>query len=145
MPRGGSNKKPDHLKMVQGTQRKDRVNKNAPEVDLVIPEPSESLPKEAKQEYQELVVILNKMRVLSESDKGELESLAIARAQIKYLSSKLFNKPDINEFRKVQICLNDAIRTSAALSLRFGLAPSDRSRVSVVTEKKSNKWEKMGR
>ena len=113
MPRGGHNKKPDHLKVVQGTMRKDRSNSNAPELEIKTPEPSSTLPKEAKEEYVKLSMILNDMRVLTKADQGELESLALARAQIKYLSSKLFNKLDINEFRKVQIALNDAIRTSA--------------------------------
>ena len=152
MPRGGHNRKPDHLKVLTGTMRKDRSNPNAPEIELVIPDPSKSLPKEAKEEYKELAKILNDMRVLSEGDQGELESLAIARAQIKYLSKKLFTKPDINEFRKVQIALNDAIRTSASLSVRFGLSPADRSRVSVIQERKYNNkfnklnpWEEVGK
>ena len=143
MPRGGHNKKPDHLKVVQGTMRKDRSNPNAPELEIKTPEPSSTLPKEAKEEYVKLSMILNDMRVLTKADQGELESLALARAQIKYLSSKLFNKLDINEFRKVQIALNDAIRTSAALSVRFGLSPADRGRVSVIQEKKSNKWDEI--
>ena len=143
MPKGGHNRKPTQLKIVQGTMRKDRSNPNAPELELVIPEPSEGLPKEAKEAYKILAVILNDMRVLTKADQGELESLALARAQIKYLSSKLFNKLDINEFRKVQIALNDAIRTSAALSVRFGLSPADRGRVSVIQEKKSNKWDEI--
>ncbi len=147
MPRGGHNKKPDHLKVIAGTMRKDRSNPNAPELEIAIPAPSKNLPKEAKEEYIKLSVLLNDMRVLTEADQGELESLALARAQIKHLSKKLFNKPDINEFRKVQIALNDAIRTSAALSVRFGLSPADRGRVSVIREnnKKPNPWEELGK
>ena len=140
MPRGGHNRKPDHLKVLTGTMRKDRSNPNAPEIEIVIPEPSESLPKEAKEEYIKLSIILNNMRVLTEADQGELENLAIARAQIKYLSEKLFSMSDLNEFRKIQIAINDAIRISAALSIRFGLSPADRSRVSIVQENKHNKW-----
>jgi len=140
LPRGGHNKKPDHLKVVQGTIRKDRSNPNAPELEVKIPKPSPSLPKEAKEEYIKLSSLLNNMRVLTEADQGELENLAIARAQIKYLSKKLFKTSDLKEFRKIQIAINDAIRISAALSIRFGLSPADRSRVSVLNEKKYNKW-----
>ena len=140
MPRGGHNKKPDHLKVVQGTSRKDRSNPNAPDLEVKIPEPSSSLPKEAKEEYITLSVLLSNMRVITEADQGELENLAIARAQIKHLSRELFKLSDIKDFRKVQIAINDAIRISAALSIRFGLSPADRSRVSVIHEKKHNKW-----
>ena len=140
MPRGGHNKKPDHLKMVQGTIRKDRSNPNAPELEVSIPKPSVSLPKEAKEEYTKLSLLLNHMRVLTEADQGELENLAIARAQIMHLSKRLVKTSELQEFRKVQIAINDAIRISAALSIRFGLSPADRSRVSIVQEKKYNKW-----
>lgn len=133
MPRGGHNKKPDHLKLLQGTLRKGRSNPDAPKLKHKIPRASASLPKEAKVEYYKLVKILNNMKVLSEGDGGELENLSIARAQVKHLSKKLFETSDMEEYRKIQICLNDAVRISAALSMRFGLSPADRDRVSVVS------------
>lgn len=146
MPRGGHNRKPDHLKVIQGTKRKDRSNPNAPELENIIPQASDNLPKEAKDEYLKLSAILNNMGVLTEADQGELENLAIARAQIKHLSNKLFNTSDLKEFRRVQIALNDAIRISATLSLRFGLSPADRDRVSVIQKQKSaNKFSKLGK
>ena len=141
MPRGGHNRKPSYLKAVQGTLRKDRANPGAPKLKHKIPRASASLPKEAKVEYYKLVKVLNHMKVLSEGDGGELENLSIARAQIKHLSKKLFKTADMKEFRKIQICLNDAVRISAALSMRFGLSPADRDRVSTIREpKEPNKW-----
>lgn len=146
MPRGGHNKKPAHLKVIQGTKRKDRSNPKAPELENMVPDASESLPKESKAEYLKLSILLNNMGVLTEADQGELENLSIARAQIKHLSNKLFKTSDLKEFRRVQIALNDAIRISASLSLRFGLSPADRDRVSVIQEQKSrNKFSKLGK
>ncbi len=145
MPRGGHNKKPESLKIIQGTFRKDRANPNSPKLKSIAPSPSYSLPKQAKNEYLKLSKLLLDMGVLSEPDQGELENLSIIRAQIKYLSKRLFNVTDMNEFRKVQIAINDAIKISNALSIRFGLSPADRSRVNLSQEKKHNKWEEFER
>jgi len=145
MPRGGHNKKPDALKFIQGTLRKGRTNPKSPDIERKVPRPSASLPKEAKKEYLELSKLLDSMRVLTEADRGELENLAIARAQIKYISKKLFKQSDINEFRKVQLAINDAIKISSSLSMKFGLSPADRERVSVVsiTPEEDNPYAKL--
>ena len=144
MPRGGSNKKPTSLKIIEGTYRPDRANLNEPQLEPEIPAPSDSLPKEAKEEYFKLAALLNEMNVLTKADQGELESLALVRAQIKSLSKKLFKKSDMAEFRKIQIALNEAIRVSSALSMKFGLSPADRGRVSTIPQKKDNPWNKIG-
>lgn len=130
--RGGHNRKLDSIKAIQGTLRKNRINQNAPQVELKASRPSSGLPTEAKREYSKLLKILEKTNVLSEGDSGELENLALCRAQIKHLSKKLFAQNSISEFRKVQLAILDAIRMSASLSARFGLSPQDRERVNVI-------------
>lgn len=145
MPRGGHNKKPESLKIIQGTFRKDRSNPNSPNLKSIAPSPSDSLPEQAKNEYEQLSKLLFDMGVLTEADQGELENLCIIRAQIKYLSKRLFNETDMKEFRKVQIAINEAIKISNALSMRFGLSPTDRSRVNASQEKTPNKWEEFER
>ena len=144
MPSGGHNRKPDHLKLIEGTLRKDRSNPDAPVLEPEIPTPSDSLPKEAREEYFKLAELLNEMRVLTKADQGELENLALVRTQIKTLSKKIFKKSDMSEFRKIQIALNDAIRISSALSMKFGLSPSDRGRVSALPKKEESKWNNLG-
>jgi len=145
MGRGSHNKKPDHLKVIQGTFRKSTSNPNAPEGKRGIPKSSTGLVAEARKEYKKLAVLLDDMGVLCEADGGELESLAIVRCQIQYAQSMLFQQKNRKSYRQWQLILNDAIRISNALSLKFGLTPADRSRVSVIEKRKPSKspfsWE----
>ena len=141
MPRGGHNRKSSYLKAVQGTLRKDRVNPKAPKLVRSIPSPSRGLPVAAKTEFMKLVAILDEMGILTKGDCGELENLALVRVQIKYAQKELFKQTDTKEFRKWQLILNDAIKISNALSMKFGLNPADRDRVSTIREpKEPNPW-----
>jgi len=141
MPRGGHNKKSTYLKVLQGTLRKDRTNPKAPKLVRSIPSPSRGLVVEAKREFMKLAAILDEMGILSKADSGELENLALVRVQIKYAQKKLFKQTETKEFRKWQLILNDAIKISNALSMKFGLNPADRDRVSTIRKpKEPNPW-----
>ncbi|MFI5323843.1 MAG: P27 family phage terminase small subunit [Thermodesulfobacteriota bacterium] len=134
---------PDELKRLKGTLRPCRVKKNTPKgVPGVVP-CSRELNSLVRREYKKLSTLLIGMGVLSEGDSGELESLAIARVQIRYAQNELFRQTERKSFRQWQIILNDSIRLSANLSARFGLSPVDRGRVSVVQESspKPNRWD----
>ena len=136
-------RKPDGLKALQGTLRPCRVNKNAPKGVPGIPKCSRELAAPVRREYMRLVRTLEDMSILTLGDKNELESLAIARAQVLHLQEKLFKVTDPKDFRKLQIALNDSIRLGSSLAAKFGLNPSDRGRVSVVPGKpKKNRWDK---
>ena len=70
LPRGGHNKKPKSLKIIQGTFRKDRSNLNSPILKTMALDPSNSLPEEAKSEYSKLSTLLLKMRGTYRSRSG---------------------------------------------------------------------------
>lgn len=140
MSRGGHNKKSEHLKLLQGTLKKSRINPKAPQIKRGILKPSRGLAAVVKKEFEKLVVLIGGMGILSVEDGGELESLAIVRVQIQFSQKMLFQQTERKAYRQWQLILNDAIRISSALSLKFGLSPSDRGRVSVISEEGENPW-----
>ena len=145
MGRGGHNRKPDHLKVLQGTFRKSTSNANSPKGKRGVPKPSKTLATAAKRHYRELARLLDNMGVLCEEDGAQLQNLALVDAQIEYAQKMLFQQTERKAFRQWQIILNDAIRISSAISLKFGLTPADKARVSVVERenppKKPFNWE----
>lgn len=132
MSSGGHNKKPTHLKRIQGTLRPDRNIPGEPKGKRSIPPCSREHLATVKKEYAKLAALLNDMGVLSESDGGELENLALARVQVRYAQRKFFEQVDRKSFKQWQLVLNDTIRLSSVLSAQFGLDPQSRSRVNVI-------------
>jgi phage terminase small subunit len=127
-------RKPTELKRMQGTLRKSRQNPNEPTPIRGRPDPPDSLTPEARAVWPGLCDILDGIGVLTRADVFALHGLAEAYA-------------DMVEAR--QLCqdgqrghgrYSDADRRFLAYLRVFGLTPADRSKVSVVTEPKRNKF-----
>ncbi|MFI5324430.1 MAG: P27 family phage terminase small subunit [Thermodesulfobacteriota bacterium] len=128
-------KLPTEIKRLRGTFRPCRENVREPKGRSGVPPPSRELNAAVKREFRKLAALLGDMRILTEGDQGELEHLALSRVLVRIIQNKLFGTADMKEFRKAQIALNDQIRLSSSLASKFGLNPSDRSRVSVLPER----------
>ena len=150
-----SHKKPDILKTVQGTFRKDRSKLAAPKLEPSIPEPQKGLlDREARKHYDRLAKILGDMKVLSCSDVVSLELLALSLAE--YYEFKKFVKKNGATYRVVTregsvtyrkrpeiILMGESWQRCATLLARFGLDPVNRSRTTVLPDKETeNKWAK---
>ena len=70
----GRKRVPDNLKRLRGTDQPCRMNANAPEPELEIPECPKHLSDDAKAEWNEIAPELYKLGLLSKIDKSALAS-----------------------------------------------------------------------
>ena len=148
-----SHKKPDSLKVIQGTFRKDRSNQDAPKLEPSIPEPQKGLlDRESRKQYDRLAQLLVGMKILTAADVVSLELLALSLAE--YYEFKKFIKKNGATYRIVTregsvtyrkrpevSLMNEAWQKCATLLPRFGLDPVNRPRTSVLPDKgRENKW-----
>lgn len=126
--------KPTELKRLQGTLRPSRTNPNEPTPIRGWPDAPDSLTPGARALWPGLCEVLDGMRVLTPADVFALHGLAEAYA-------------DMMEAR--ELCCDgkrghgrysDADRRFLAYLRAFGLTPADRSKVSVVTQPRKNKF-----
>src|SRR3954463_4868623 len=76
--RGGRKRKPDHLKVVAGTDQPCRMNPNAPAPSKALPEPPEWLSERAAEWFRKIVGTLDGMGIAS-ADHTDMLSLAATR------------------------------------------------------------------
>ena len=153
----GKARTPTALKLLKGTARKCRLNKNEPTPDVGVPEVPDHLSERAARVYREFAKLLLDMGVLTVADGFALEALAQAycdhREATEFLDrmgSTVYaitrSSPDgvtHEEFKQYpQVTQrNDADKRLRGWLQSFGLTPSDRSRVStVVGDKSTSPW-----
>jgi P27 family predicted phage terminase small subunit len=76
MPKGGHNKKPTALKVLEGTARRDRLL-NEPLPACATPKCPEWLPREGKKKWRELAPKLEKLGLLTELDGEKLAAMCM--------------------------------------------------------------------
>lgn len=149
----GRKRKPTSLKVIQGTQRADRINHNEPKPDPCIPEPPEHLKGEALSEWRRLSKILYRLGLLSEIDRSALAAYCVVWARWVDAETRLQDEPQVIISKNGQPFQNPTLGiANRALDLmrsylsEFGMTPSSRSRVtaSKVEEKKKNPFSKTG-
>jgi len=143
---------PDSLKMIRGTFRKDRVNKNAPNPVHVCPKPSKSLNDKERKVWNELAPILYDVGVLTEMDVVALTLLCRDIAMYQVCIATIKKEGRIIEMvgskgqtiRKVNPCytIQRQLADSILQMLReFGMTPA--SRVKIVVDKKPKEKSKL--
>ncbi len=154
MPPRGRKPKPESLKVIQGTTRKDRMNEDAPKPDLSIPVPGDHLSPEALMEWGRISRELHKLGLLTEIDRPALE--AYCQAYGRWVAAEReMKKPDFSMIiitpkgAQIQNPLIGIANTSVEIMRKFltefGMTPSSRSRVIVPKEKtKKNAFGAMG-
>ena len=140
---------PDSLKMIRGTYRKDRVNKNAPNPPLVCPKPSKSLNEKERKVWNELAPMLYDVGVLTKMDVVALtllcrdiamyqECIATLKKEgkvIKMIGSQGQIVRKVNPCYTIQRQLSDGI---LQMLREFGMTPASRMRI-VMDEKPKEK------
>ena len=143
---------PDSLKMIRGTFRKDRVNKNSPNPALVCPKPSKSLNDKERKVWNELAPMLYDVGVLTEMDVVALTLLCRDIAMYQDCVSIVKKEGRVIEMvgsqgqivRKVNPCytIQRQLTNDVLQKLReFGMTPA--SRVKTVVDKKPKEKSKL--
>ena len=138
MARTGRPPKPTALKLLHGTARSDRVLKNEPQPEIGRPTRPHWLLPEAKREWSRIVPELLRLGLLAKIDRAMIsmwcqcwgmyvEAIRDIRAH-----GTTYSKEDGYEGQRPSVSImNKMIEKMTALSARFGMTPSDRSRINV--------------
>lgn len=157
----GRKKTPDHLKVVAGTDRPDRMNPDAPIPDEALPDAPEWLSTRGAEIFEQLVGIIGNMGIGSASDAAmlaiaasRLEEVEICTAMIEdggrtFVSSVEYD--DENRIVSQQIKghpavaqRSEAMRHAQSLLAEFGLSPAARSKVSAGKKNEANPFATLG-
>lgn len=140
----GRPRKPDKMKELAGTARKDRVNPKAPaqQPSKLLP-PPRGLTAGERAAWFELARVLEPMRVATDADLVAFRQMAVTLAVINDAKQALDDAKGltytletesgtvVRKRPEVEILLAYKRQLSVELS-RFGLTPADRSRVSAL-------------
>lgn len=132
---------PDHLKLLTGTARSDRMNPDAPKTEQGVAAPPAWLSGRASEIFARLSVILSKMGIASPQDvdalsllSSRLEEIEILTAVIEdmgrtYITTATSGDKLVRARPEVGM-RNEALRHAQSLLAEFGLSPAARSKVS---------------
>jgi P27 family predicted phage terminase small subunit len=136
--RAGRPRKPTNLKLVTGTQRKDRENPAEPQFKAVLPDPPAWLPKDAKEEWKRLGPKLLEAGLISEESSATFSAYCLAWARLKQAEKLLGDDPKSWYAETEQGTFQQHPIISIAAQLRkqvvdfareFGLSPSSAGKV----------------
>lgn len=150
----GRKPKPSNLKVLQGTNRKDRTNPNEPKPDPVkdVPPSPNWFDKEGKKEWQRVAKHLFKMGLLTDVDFSALEAYCMTYSRWKLAEKDVDKNGIIYECKNregiVMKRKNPAVGIAAeqlklmrSFLSEFGMTPSSRSKVSAVEQEKKDPME----
>lgn len=133
-----SKQKPDELKIIQGTFRKDRSNPDAPMPPSGIPEAPLWLSERASELFAQLCAVLDSMNLASPADAHMIAMLASRLEEIEILTATIEDQgrtyrgeTGLWKARPEVAQRNEAMRHCHALLTEFGLSPATRNRVTV--------------
>ena len=123
--------KPTALKLIQGTTRKDRINKDEPVVNSRLPKCPTWMNTEGKKEWARLLKDLNKYGIATGFDFIGMATLCQMWGE--YIDGAKIGEP-VGAAHVTQMRL---------LLVEFGFTPSSRTRVNAnpVEEKKHDPWD----
>lgn len=151
----GRKRKPDHLKIVSGTDRPDRMNPGAPQPKADLPDAPEWLSARAAEIFLHLVGIIADMNIASASDTAmlamaasRLEEVEICTAIIedsgRTYQTKTKDGDVMHRSRPEVAQRSEAMRHAQSLLVEFGLSPAARSKVTVNTQPEENPFKALG-
>lgn len=140
-----SKRKPDELKIIEGTFRRDRSNPDAPTVPAGIPEAPAWLSERATELFAQLCVVLDSLNIASPADAAMIALLASRLEEIEILTATIEDqgrtyqgesglwkaRPEVSQ-------RNEAMRHCHALLSEFGLSPATRNRVTATKPAEQN-------
>lgn len=151
---GGRKRKPDHLKVVSGTDRPDRTNDAAPIAPARLPIAPGWITVRGAEIFDQLVALLDEMGIASCADTqiitlcaSRIEEVEITTALIEDngrtyetvsdTGSMFRSRPEVAQ-------RNEAMRHAQSLLSELGLTPAARSKVSVTNKPEGNPFKNLG-
>lgn len=127
---------PTHLKLVKGTARPHRLNKDEPKPTVAMPEPPSHLDERAKAKFASMAEMLARHGVMTELDAGALSRYVVvwcrwidAEAEIKRRGPVVKTEGGNIIQNPFLAVANKCLLQMAQLESEFGLTPSSRSRI----------------
>lgn len=153
----GRKKIPDHLKMVKGTARADRLNPEAPAANPGVATAPEWLSERAAELFAEVSATLLGMGIASPDDVKALAMLASRLEEVEICTAVIEDcgrtyeqrDPETDEVRMIRArpevgMRNEAMRHAQSLLAEFGLTPAARSKVSAGKPAEANPFAMLG-
>lgn len=146
MPRGGHNRKPTKLHVLQGTDQPSRTNPNEPKPKpvTVVKVPPGMTPG-ARKAWKRLAPILERLELLTESDIetftalcqawGRYENAVKRLKKIEHVADPM---EEIDIIRKAEVSVERAEHAFRLYGQEFGLSPASRARLQVSPGKKDD-------
>ena len=142
-------KKPDHLKVIAGTARPDRMNPDAPAANLGTAEPPEWLSERAAEIFAQLSATIDGMGIASPDDQAALAMLASRIEEIEVCTAVIEDAgrtycttatsgDRLVRARPEVSMRSEALRHAQSLLAEFGLTPAARSKVSAGRPAEAN-------
>lgn len=155
--KGGRPRKPDHLKLIQGTAQPCRMNPNAPTPSVAEPEPPAILSDRAQDIFRAITGICRGMGMASADHTAMQMVLAMRLEEVEILYD-LVNDPSVGRVyittnmmgdkvfksRPEVAQMNAAMRHVQSLLAEFGLSPAAVGKVSRAPEKPANAFSAFG-
>ena len=127
---------PTHLKLVKGTARPHRLNKDEPKPTVAVPEPPSHLDERAKAKFAAMAELLARHGVMTELDTGALSRYVVvwcrrvdAEAEIKRRGPVVKTEGGNIIQNPFLAVANKCLLQMAQLESEFGMTPSSRSRI----------------
>ena len=127
---------PTHLKLVKGTARPHRLNKDEPKPRATVPEPPAHLDERARAKFAAMAEMLARHGVMTELDAGALARYAVVWCRWIEAEAEVMRRGPVvkteggniiqNPFLAV---VNKCLAQMAQIEPEFGLTPSSRSRI----------------
>jgi P27 family predicted phage terminase small subunit len=135
------NKKPRHLRLIQGTLRPDRASGETPKPRPVAPKPPKGLSPHGRAFWRSVAPVLQRLGLLTELDGMAFQVLCethargeYARRRLRMLERRLRQATTLEQLaliRKAEVSVERAEHAFRQLAAEFGLTPAARSRLDV--------------
>ena len=141
MPRGGQNRKPTHLKVIQGNFRPDRSpRKEVAPPPALSDTPPRGLDVHARRAWRQYAPILRRLGLLTEADLQSFRALCEAWSRYERANVRLravfrqkasLTSERLSFIRQAEVSVERAEHTLRQLWAEFGMTPAARSRLDV--------------
>ncbi len=135
----GRRPKPTKLKLLQGTQRSDRINRREPDPKSEIPSCPKHIQGESRREWKRITKELGALGLLTRVDRAAIAAYCDAYGRWTEAASKLSEKgllvkapsgyPILNPYLSI---INSALDQMRKFLTEFGMTPSSRTRINVA-------------
>lgn len=131
---------PTHLKLVKGTARPHRINREEPRPPIAVPAPPSHLDQRARTRFAEIATMLARHGVMTELDTSALARYSVvwcrwvdSEAEVKRRGAVVKTEGGNAIQNPFFSIANKCLLQMAQIESEFGLTPSSRSRIRAAT------------